>query len=479
MTAPPLRAVAGPAGLPVLNCLPSFRRDPLGFMTGLSDNAGDSVTVSLAQKRCLFIFHPAHIAELLAAKERTFGIQQPGWAFRRAAGQSVLLSTGAEWRRKRALVQPVVRPRRTRANAPVMVDCAQALADTWRDGMRIDVYAHMVLLTRRVLLRTLFGDDIRGAMGGLDEALATAERIVGAEIRSLGQFLPGWVPAPGRIGLRRAVSVIDAEVGRLIRNRQAAGGTHQREDLLCRLLEARDHCGRPLSAQEVRDEAVTLLVTGQATVATALTWCWHLLSGHPHAVELLEAELVQVLAGRAPSVDDYQDLIVTRQILREALRLYPPLWLSLAVAQDGAVLGNAAIPAGTTVLHSPWITQRDPRWFSDPAEFRPERWHPHRHDPLGDRAWLPFGSGARACLGAHFAQTMAVLLLATLAQRFRLDVLEAPRGLYTGLLLQPDPPLTATVRDRRTSARRSPGDGSLCGPPDDRRGTAHFTHATP
>ncbi|MFJ4776491.1 cytochrome P450 [Streptomyces sp. NPDC088762] len=449
-SAPPLRPLRGPRGLPLLGNLLAFGRDPLAFLTRLRDEFGDAVTWSLGPRSSLFVFHPRHIAELLAAREGAYELLEIGWAFRQIVGRSVILSRGGDWRRKRALVQPVVRPRQVRSYAPAMVRCAAAAADGWRDGERIDVRAEMALITQRIVLRSLFGNDLGPRARTLGSAMDAAEQAVAAELRGIGLFLPGWVRTPSRRRLLAALGVIDTEIYRLIEERrgreQAAG---QDGDLLSRLMAARDEAGRPLSPSEVRDEAVTLWAAGHETTSTALTWSLYLLSGAPEARARLEAEVEEILGDRDATVDDYERLVWTRQIVKEALRLYPPVWLIPAVAREGAALGGRRVRPGTIVWCSPWATHRDPRWFPDPDRFRPERWSPHARRAVPDHAWFPFGSGPRACLGARFAQVEAALVLATLAQRCRLDLPAHEAVPRAGLLVQPAAPLRATVRKRQ------------------------------
>ncbi|MFF8827763.1 cytochrome P450 [Streptomyces sp. NPDC015131] len=447
----PLVPVAGPRGLPGLGNLPAFGRDPLAFLTRLRDDHGDAVRWSLGPRPGLFLSHPAHIAELLAAREDTYDILEIGWAFKQVVGESVIMSSGADWRRKRSLVQPAVRPRQVRTYAATMVDCAATAAGSWRDGRRIDVRREMALITQRIVLRCLFGNDLGDSTRALADAMTVAEHEIGAELRNMSLFLPGWVPTPARRRVRRAVAVIDTEVHRLIRARQRELHTRPadasgRDDLLSRLLAARDADGRPLTPREVRDEAVTLWAAGHETTSTALTWIWYLLSASPAARDRLDTELDRVLAGRPPAIDDHDRLVWTQQVVKEALRLYPPAWLLAGAAREGATLAGTPVPAGTLVWCSPWTTHRDPRWFPGAAEFRPERWDPDAPDAVPDHAFFPFGGGQRTCLGARFAQVEAVLVLATLAQRFRLDL--PPRKVRpgAGLLLQPSAPLIATLR---------------------------------
>lgn len=441
------RAVAGPRGVPLLGNAAAFSRDPLRFFTRLRDQHGDVVSWSLGPKPCLFLSHPQHIAQLLAAREHGFTTLDIGWAFKQIVGQSVIRSNGDDWRRKRSLVQPAVRPRQVRHHATTMVSCAQALADTWHDGQRVDVQQQMSQLTQRVVLRTLFGNDLPEGVQAIGAAMALAEKVVGAELRRLHLFLPGWVRTPTRARLLAAVATIDTEIDRLItaRTRPPQAADHH-EDLLARLLDARDEHGEPLTRREVRDEAVTLWAAGHETTSTALTWAWHLLSSAPQVRRRFHAELDQVLSGRAPTINDYDKLTWTQQVLKEVLRLYPPAWLIAAVARDGATLGGVPIKPGTIVWCSPWSTHHDPRWFHEPDNFHPQRWA--NADSIRDHAWIPFGGGPRACIGARFAQVEATLLLATLGQRFHLHTTPRQVTARPRLLLQPAVPIHATVRRR-------------------------------
>jgi cytochrome P450 len=446
-TAAPVLRASGPRALPLLGHLPAFGRDPLAFLARLRDEHGDVVGWSLGPRRNLFISHPEHIAEFLGAVERTFDTLDLSWTLRQLVGQGVLLSRGADWQRKRALVQPAVRPRQVRLYAETMVECAVEHTDRWRVGRRVDVLGEMATLTQRIVVRTLFGGDLGDQGRALGAAMAVAQQEIGAETRGISLFLPGWIRTPGRRRMLAAVATIDAEVNWLVGDR-LAGGTdpEQGDDLLARLLAARDQDGRPLSRTEVRDEAVTVWAAGHETTSTALTWTWYLLSRHPEARDRLTEELARVLAGRAPTFDDYEQLAWTRQVIKEALRLYPPVWALPAAARAGATLGGMPVPVGTTVWCSPWTTHRDPRWFPDPAAFRPERWDPRAPQAVPDHAWFPFGSGQRACLGARFALVEAALLLATLAQRFHLHVDPGDPVPRPGLILQPTEPLRATLR---------------------------------
>ncbi|RAG85689.1 cytochrome P450 [Streptacidiphilus pinicola] len=437
----------GPRGLPLLGNLPAFARDPLAFFCHLRDEHGDWARWRLGPKRCLLVSRPEDVNDLLAGAETTFAQADLGYALHAVLGEGVVTSTGEDWRRKRALVQPSVRPRQVRSYASTMVECADAVAGTWQDGQRIDVQREMTRLTQRIAVRTLFGVETAGREEVIARAMAVAQQEIGAELRGVTAFFPGWVPTPGRRRLQAAVAELDAEIHRIIDEHHAARAAgEERDDLLSRLLAARDEKGAPLSDKELRDEAVTLYIGGHETTSTTLTWTWHLLSGSPEARACLDAELAEVLNGRLPAFDDYARLPFTQALVKESLRLYPPIWLISGVARAGARLGDREVPVGTTVWASQWSVHRDPRLFPEPDAFHPERWDPDAPTPVPDHAWFPFGGGQRTCLGARFALVEAALLLAVLAQRWRVDTDPAEVKPFTGLTLQPSRPIDATVR---------------------------------
>ena len=439
--------VRGPRGWPLLGNLPDFARDPLGFFTRLRDDYGDWVSWSLGPRPSLLVSRPEQVGELLAGVETSFSPFELGWAFHQVMGESVVVSTGDDWRRKRALVQPSVRPRQVRSYAGTMVDCAASLADGWADGQRVDIQQEMTRLTQRITVRTLFGTETAGREEVIAQAMAASQQAIGAELRGATMFLPPWVSTPGRRRLRAGVAELDREIHRVIAEHRAAEAAgRERDDLLSRLLRARDEHGQPLSGRELRDESITLYIGGHETPSTALTWTWYLLSQAPEVRARLDAELAEVLDGRLPGFDDYARLPWTQAVIKEALRLYPPIWLINVVAREGATLGRRPVPTGTTVWCSQWSVHRDPRWFPQPEAFRPERWDADSPDPVPDHAWFPFGGGQRTCLGARFALVEAGLVLATLAQRFRLQADPGDPGVFTGLTLQPARPIAATVR---------------------------------
>ncbi|MEV6327346.1 cytochrome P450 [Streptomyces sp. NPDC051909] len=451
-TADGRKTVPGPRGVPGLGNLPEFGKDPLAFFERLRER-GDFVRWRFGRTPALFIAHPETIGELLTEVERTFDQSDLGIAFRTLLGNGVVVAKGADWRRKRSLVQPAVRPKQVKSYAATMAECAVDLAGRWSDGQRVDVKKEMAALTQLIAVRTIFGVDTAADADSIGRAMDVAQHEIGAEFSGLGAILPDWLPTPGRARIKRATAVIDAEVARIVARHR--DGDTERPDLLSRLLAARDETGAPLSDREIRDECVTLYIGGHETTSTTLVWAWYLLSRNPRVADALTAELDRVLGDRDPGFDDYARLSYTQALVKETLRLYPAVWLLTGTAKEGAELGGVPVAPGTRVWSSQWATHRDARWFREPLEFRPERWlatgegeEVKEAEEIPEYAWYPFGGGPRVCLGTRFAMVEAVLILAVLARRFRLALDPAEIRPVPGLTLQPDREVLATVRAR-------------------------------
>ncbi|MGW7198099.1 cytochrome P450 [Streptomyces chryseus] len=444
-TGAPGTTVAGPRGVPVLGNLPQFGKDPLAFFERLRAR-GDMVRWRFGPKRSLFLADPEHIGELMRETEGTFDQPELGIAFRTVMGNGVVVARGQDWRRKRSLVQPSVRPKQVRSYAATMAECAVELADRWSDGERIDIKREMAVLTQRIAVRTIFGADTGADAEAIGRAMDVAQREIGAEFSGIGALLPDWVPTRGRARIKRASAVIDKEVARVVAQHRQGDG--ERPDLLSRLLTAQDETGARLSDAEIRDETVTLYIGGHETTSSTLVWAWYLLAREPRVRQALTAELERVLGDREPGFEDYARLTYAQSVVKETLRLYPTIWLLTGVAGEGASIGGLPLVAGTRVWSSQWATHRDPRWFPEPEEFRPERWDPDGGDEIPEYAWFPFGGGPRVCLGARFAMVEAVLVLAVLARRFDLDVDPGEIRPVPSLTLQPDREVLATVRAR-------------------------------
>ncbi len=338
---------------------------------------------------------------------------------KRLLGEGLLTSEGDFHLRQRRLIQPAFHRQRITAYGAVMTEYAVQTGRRWRDGETRDVHAEMMRLTLAIVGKTLFGADVEAEAQEIDGALG---EIIGLFhlLQLPYSHLLERLPFPQVRRFRAARARLDATVYRLIAAHRASG--EDRGDLLSMLLEARDEDdGGAMSDGQVRDEVMTLFLAGHETTAIALTWTWLLLSQNPAAEALFHAELDE-LAGRTPTADDLPRLAYTRRIVAESMRLYPPAWAIGRRALVDHALGGYVLPAGAILLISPAVTHRDPRFFPDPDRFDPDRWVPEAESARPKFAFVPFGGGARVCIGEQFAWMELVLLLATLGQPWRLHL---------------------------------------------------------
>lgn len=332
-------------------------------------------------------------------------------------GHGLLTAEGDTWLRQRRLAAPAFHSRRIAAYGDVMVRYAERMLDGWHDGESRDAHHEMMKLTMQIVSKTLFDAEVSEDEMEVSRAFDAIVEEIALRFRQ-PLPIPDWLPLPRNRRYLAAVRRLDALVYRFIAARRRVEG--DRGDLLSMLLAARDEDGRGMTDVQVRDEVITLFLAGHETTAIALSWTWYLLARHPEAEARLAEELETVLDGRAPTLEDLPRLSYTEQVIKESMRRYPPAYAFGREAVEDCEIGGYRIPAGATVFMSQWAMHRDSRFFAEPEAFRPERWTAELEQSLPRYAYLPFGGGPRICIGNRFAMMEAVLLLATIARRFRL-----------------------------------------------------------
>ncbi|MFO0699976.1 MAG: cytochrome P450 [Nitrospira sp.] len=312
----------------------------------------------------------------------------------------------------------------------------------------MDIGQEMAQLTLSVMWHLLFGQDMRSKGDTIREAITVSQRFFNQQDKSvLTDIIPLWVPTKLHRTFNRGLSAIEAMIRQMVEERRTA--SHRNDDILALLLSARDRDGRPLSETEIRDELVTLLLAGHETTANALTWTWLLLSQCRSVRERLTQELNEVLGDRLPTAADVPRLRYTKMVWEESLRLYPPAWsLHVRVAQaEDRLPSGAVLPPRAPVFISPWSLHRNARWFPDPDRFDPERFSEEAKPTHTPYSYLPFGAGGRRCLGESFAELEGLLILATIASKVHLCLVEGqsirPEAAMT---LCPPVPLQMTVQ---------------------------------
>jgi cytochrome P450 len=438
----------GPREHWLLGSLGEFNRDQLGFYGRCAREYGDVVPVRLGPRRGLLIYHPDAIEGVLITRARDF-VKSPGIRLlRRLLGDGLFVSEGDLWLRQRRLMQPAFHRQRIAAYGDVMATYAMRRAAGWRDGAVMDIHPEMMAITRDIVAKTLFDADVSDDARVIGDASHFLTEYFGRRLGSLLQLVPPWVPTPANLRLRKAVRGLDEVVYRMIADRRHTPG--DRVDLLSILLQAQDaEDGSRMTDRQVRDEVMTLFLAGHETTAVALSWTWYLLGQHPEVDARLADELRAVLGGRPPTVADLPALRYTEMVVKESMRLYPPAYgIARQVAKPTEVAGQP-MRVGTFVIMPTWVVHRDVRWFDKPEEFRPERWDGDGARRLHRFAYFPFGGGPRQCIGNTFAMMEAILVLAAIAQRFRVvlvpgqTVIPAPY-----ITLRPEPGIRVRVESR-------------------------------
>ena len=423
MTEPGTRGRApGPRGHLLLGSAPEIAKDPLGAYSALAREFGDVVLVRFVRWPTYLLFHPDDVRHVL--QEKHLGYSKDLYTYRvlrLLTGAGLITNDGAAWLRQRRLIQPAFHRQRLAAVGDVAADACGRLLQRWdsaadKQGV-LDVHREMTRLGLEVAGRALFQVDLAV------EAEETGRLV--AELNALLTQLvyaplpPLIVPTPRNLRFRAARRDLDRTVQDIIAERRARGG--DRGDVLSMLLLARDEeTGEGMDDRQVRDEVVTLLIAGHETTASLLAWACHLVAGHPTVDRQLRAEALALGGGPLPRLADLPRLGYTRMVLEEALRLYPPAWSFGRKAVGDDEIGGYRVPRGSLVWVSPYVTHRDPRFWSRPEEFDPERFTPERVAAIPRFAYFPFGGGPRLCIGSQFAMVVAQLTLAAVAARFRL-----------------------------------------------------------
>ncbi len=415
------RLPPGPRGHLLLGSLGRVQREPLELLRDGFREYGDVVRFRFAMTRAWLLAHPDHIAHVLHDNHRNYDKRNIDYAMlRRLLGNGLLTSEGAFWHRQRRLMAPMFHRQRVAGFCALMVASTQAMLERW-DMLAVreeafDVTAEMTRLALAIVAQALFSTDVSDDAEAIGAALSEVNRQLG-EFSLLDML---WMlPTPRKRRFRAAVAALDAVVGRIIDARRRA--IHHNEDLLSMLLEAVDEeTNQTMTPRQIRDEVLTLLLAGHETTANALAWTWYLLALNPEAEQKLHREIADVLGNRPPVATDVPRLSYTRMVIEESMRLYPPAWAISRNAIGEDEIGGYRVRRGTNLIVCSFITHRHPAIWEEPERFDPERFSPERSQGRPSFAYLPFGGGPRVCIGSGFAMTEAQLVLATVAQRYRL-----------------------------------------------------------
>jgi len=406
--------------------------NPILLFQHLTEKYGDIAHYKIGWNHIVFLNHPDYIREILVVQNDNFVKERTVRRSKMLLGEGMITAEGAQHRLQRQVAQPAFHRQRIPEYAAIIVREAARMRDSWHDGEQRDIARDMMHLTLNIVAETLFATDLRDEVHELTDAI---NRIMG--LYNFLVMLPAaeWLVhmrPPGLAAFVRARKRIDAVVHRMIdahRRRHSDG-----RSLLDQMIAASPDQS-PESERSLRDQVITIFLAGYETVANALSWTWYLLSQNSEAESRFHEEIDTVLQRRLPVYEDIPQLRYVEMVLAESMRLFPPAWAMGRQALSDFQLGDFYLPARTTVLMSQFITHRDARFFPDPLRFDPQRFTPDAKARRTKFTYFPFGAGFRQCIGESFAWMEGVLVLATLAQKWKLNLLPGHR-------VEPEPLIT-------------------------------------
>jgi cytochrome P450 len=421
-TLPAPVAIPTLGGYPLVGTVPTLLKNPKLIFDQAAE-MGDIVRVKIGPFSAYVVNHPDLFKHMFVDNNRNYGKGGAIWnTFRQILGNGLPVSEGSFWLRQRRLMQPAFHKQHMADFLQAMVEETMVthgrLAEAATAGDVRLLPEEMGSLTMRIIVRGMFSQGLDHAE--IEEFIrAFKDALKYIEYRSWLFFIPADFPMPGKTGFEAAYNILNRIIMRIITTRRASGA-HE-SDLLSMLINARDaDDGTGMTDEQLRDEVLNIFLAGYETTTIALEWIWYNLSTHPDAEAKLHEELDAVLGGRAPQLADLANLTYTKMVIDESLRLYPSAWLLTRNANETEQIGGQTIPKGALLLFSFYHLHRNPAFWEQPEQFIPERFADAT--PAIKRAYMPFGNGPRYCIGSNFAMMEMQVIIATLAQQFRLRV---------------------------------------------------------
>ncbi|MFD6210602.1 cytochrome P450 [Peribacillus sp. NPDC060253] len=426
-----------------------FQTDPLGFLSRLAKEYGEIAKFRFGPLQDVYLVsNPDLIKQILVTKQNCFVKSKDFNALKPLLGEGLLTSEKDFHMRQRRLIQPSFKKSHISHYAQDMIDTTMDYISTWEQNNERIITKDMMNITLGIISKTMFSMEFKDGYELVGKSMETALRIAVKRMRTIFR-MPLWVPTKINREYKNAIQKLDKIIYSIIEKRKSETVKH--EDMLGILMDARDdEDGLGMTNQQVRDELMTIFLAGHETTANALSWALYSLSQHPDIQTKLFNEVDSIIGSRTPKPDDFMKLTYTQQIIHEALRMYPPLYiLSRGVAED-VTIGGYSFKKGDMIVLSSFVMQHKPEYFHQPDSFIPERFENNHMKTLPAFAYFPFGGGPRVCIGNHFAMMEAVLVLACIAQRYRIRLADDHHEVtpYTSLSLRPKGGLRMVVEKR-------------------------------
>ena len=427
-----------------------FLHDPIETLQNISHHYGDISYFKLGRQHVYLLNNPDYIEKVLVYDHRNFTKGKRLQLAKALLGEGLVTSEGDIHNRQRRIIQPIFYPKQITIYGRVITDQSARLDQRWKNKDSVDILTEMMHLTLSIICKSVLNYDVESEAEDVGKALSICRNYSKRLQNSLGHVLNKIPILPNVKGSRKATETLDKLVYNLIKERREGleSNVKSYDDLLTRLLQAQDATesgptvnntttsprGTALSSatrvsdKQVRDEVMTIFIAGHETTANALAWTFYLLSQNPDIEKRLLDELASIIdSNRTPTVDDIPKLKFTEKVLRESMRLYPPVWTIGRSVDKNYTVGKYIVPSGSTIMMSQYVMHRDPRYFDEPDRFDPERWSSEARSSLPRFSYFPFGGGIRACIGESFAWMEGILVIATIARRWKMSLVPGHR----------------------------------------------------
>lgn len=414
--------------IPVITDLLEYRQignNTIGFTKKQMEKYGAICEVSFTGIKSYFIHDPEVIKEILTTQGPKMKRSYFFRAFRKFLGEGLFTSDGEHHKRQRRLIKPAFYPERIQEYANIMSSCAEEEISTWKTGDVININQAMTRITLKVITKAMFGSGISDEIitqvrGNISASFLLMNRILQNPFYTYCLIHEIKIPVVRKFFKQK--NELDKIVNSIIISFRKTND-NTKKDLLTLLMDARDEeTGTGMTDEQIRDEVMTFFLAGHETTTLALTWTWYLVAKHPEIEKQFYDEVQEQIQSRLPGAGDYQKLLLTKNIFRESMRLYPPAWTFARETMEDIVIKDYHFPKGSVLWTITYLLHHDEKYFHDAEKFIPSRWSAEDAKNIPKYAYLPFGGGNRMCIGEGFAWMEGVLVLATIARNFRLEL---------------------------------------------------------